>query len=121
MQVLELELGGRLLERMATGVRSFLAQRVPFPVPPNGQKPPGIAARIAYHKTGVVTSLDKLTATHLSTLLGEVLNDATYRGNARRIQKAIVKANGLSAAADLVEESLGMTEAGRPHRFAANI
>jgi UDP:flavonoid glycosyltransferase YjiC (YdhE family) len=50
-----------------------------------------------------------------------VLNDATYRGNARRIQKAIVKANGLSAAADLVEESLGMTEAGRPHRFAANI
>jgi Bacterial regulatory helix-turn-helix protein, lysR family len=39
MQVLELELGGRLLERMATGVRSFLAQRVPSPVPPNGQKP----------------------------------------------------------------------------------
>src|SRR5258707_428650 len=30
MQVLELELGGRLLERMATGVRSFLAQRVPL-------------------------------------------------------------------------------------------
>jgi UDP:flavonoid glycosyltransferase YjiC (YdhE family) len=50
-----------------------------------------------------------LTATHLSTLLGEVLSDATYRDNARRIQKAIVKANGLSAGADLVEQSLGVT------------
>jgi zeaxanthin glucosyltransferase len=69
---------------------------------------PGIAARIAYHKTGVVTSLDKLTAAHLSALLAEVLSNGTYRENACRIQKAIVKANGLSAAADLVEQSLGV-------------
>jgi UDP:flavonoid glycosyltransferase YjiC (YdhE family) len=69
---------------------------------------PGIAARIAHHKTGVVTSLDKLTVAHLSSLLDEVLNDATYRDNARQIQKAIVKTNGLSVAADLVEQSLGV-------------
>jgi len=94
-------------------VLESLAQGVPQVAIPVSFDQPGIAARIAYHKTGVVTSLDKLTATHLSTLLGEVLNDATYRDNARRIQKAIVKANGLSAAADLVEESLGMTEAGK--------
>jgi hypothetical protein len=37
-----------------------------------------------------------------------VLNDATYRDNARRIQKAIVKTNGLSLAADLVEQSFGV-------------
>jgi zeaxanthin glucosyltransferase len=77
---------------------------------------PGIGARIAYHKTGLVTSLDKLTATHLSTLLGEVLGNPTYRENTGRIQKAIVKANGLSAAADLIEHSLGVPKKIRPRR-----
>jgi hypothetical protein len=32
--------------------------------------------------------------------------DPTYRDNARKLQKAIAKANWLSIAADLVEESL---------------
>jgi zeaxanthin glucosyltransferase len=68
---------------------------------------PGVAARIAHHKTGVVTSLDKLTADHLALLLEEVLTDLTYRENARKLQKAITEANGLSVAADLIEESLG--------------
>jgi UDP:flavonoid glycosyltransferase YjiC (YdhE family) len=66
--------------------------------------------RIANKKTGVVTSLDKLTADHLSTLLNEVRGNATYRDNARKLQKAIAAVNGLSAAADVVEESLGVTK-----------
>ena len=57
----------------------------------------------------MVSSLEKLTAAHLATLLGEVLSDATYGDNARRIQKAIVKTDGLSLAADLVEQSLETT------------
>ena len=89
-------------------VLESLAQGVPQVAIPVTFDQPGIAARIAHHKTGVVTSLNKLTAAHLSSLLDEVLNDATYRENACRIQKAIVKANGLSAAADLVEQSLGV-------------
>ncbi|HZC36300.1 MAG TPA: glycosyltransferase [Chthoniobacterales bacterium] len=88
-------------------VLESLAQGVPQVAIPVTFDQPGIAARIAYHKTGVVTSLDKLTAAHLATLLGEVLSDATYRDNARRIQKAIVKTDGLSLASDLVEQSLG--------------
>ena len=71
---------------------------------------PGVAARIAEKQTGVVTSLDKLTAEHLSTLLNEVLSNPTYRANARKLQKAIATANGLSVAADLIEESLGVTK-----------
>ena len=59
-------------------------------------------------KTGVVTSLDKSTADHLASLLNEVLTDPTYRENARKLQKAIAEANGLSVAADLIEESLGV-------------
>ena len=93
-----------------------LAQGVPQVAIPVTFDQPGVAARIAYHKTGMVTSLDKLSAAHLSTLLGEVLSDPTYRENAGRIQKAIVKANGLSAAADLIEHSLGVPTKTRPRR-----
>jgi UDP:flavonoid glycosyltransferase YjiC (YdhE family) len=39
-----------------------------------------------------------------------MLNNSTYRDNARKLQKAITKANGLSVAADLIEESFGMTK-----------
>jgi len=84
-------------------VLESLAQGVPQVAIPVTFDQPGIAARIAYHKTGMVASLDKLSAAHLSSLLGEVLSDPTYRENACRIQKAIVKANGLSAAADLID------------------
>ena len=90
-------------------VLESLAQGVPQVAIPVTFDQPGIAARIAYHKTGLVSSLEKLTVAHLATLLGEVLSDPTYGDNARRIQKAIVKTNGLSLAADLVEQSLETT------------
>ena len=91
-------------------VLESLTQGVPQVAIPVSLDQPGVAARIADKKTGVVTSLDKLTADHLSTLLDEVLNNTTYRGNARKLQKAIAHANGLSVAADLIEESLGVTK-----------
>jgi zeaxanthin glucosyltransferase len=91
-------------------VLESLAQGVPQVAIPVALDQPGVAARIADKKTGVVTSLDKLSAEHLSTLLNEVLSNSTYRNNARKLQKAIVAANGLSVAADLIEESLGVTK-----------
>jgi zeaxanthin glucosyltransferase len=91
-------------------VLESLTQGVPQVAIPVTFEQPGVAARIAHKQTGVVTSLDKLTADHLSILLNEVLNDSTYRDNARKLQMAIAKANGLSVAADLIEESLGVTK-----------
>jgi zeaxanthin glucosyltransferase len=91
-------------------VLESLAQGVPQVAIPVTYDQPGVAARIAHRRTGVVTSLDKLTADHLSTLLNEVLHDPIYRDNARKLQKAIAEANGLSVAADLVEKCLGVTE-----------
>jgi zeaxanthin glucosyltransferase len=91
-------------------VLESLAQGVPQVAIPVTLDQPGVAARIADKKTGVVTSLNKLTAEHLSTLLSEVLSNPTYRANARKLQKAIAKANGLSVAADLIEESLGVSK-----------
>ncbi len=90
-------------------VLESLAQGVPQVAIPVTFDQPGVAARIAHNQTGVVTSLDKLTADHLSTLLDEVLTNSIYRDNAGKFQKTIAKANGLSAAADLIEESLGVT------------
>jgi MGT family glycosyltransferase len=91
-------------------VLESLAQGIPQLAIPVTYDQPGVAARIAHHKTGVVTSLDKLTADHAALLLEEVLTDPTYRENARKLQKAITEANGLSVAADLIEESLGASE-----------
>jgi MGT family glycosyltransferase len=89
-------------------VLESLAQGVPQVAIPVTYDQPAVAARTAHKQTGAVTSLDKLTADHLSSLLDEVLNNCTYRDNARKLQRAIAKAHGLSVAADLVEESLGI-------------
>ena len=53
---------------------------------------------------------EKLTADDLSALLGEVLNKAVYRENARKLQDVIAKTNGLSMAADIVERSFGVAK-----------
>ena len=95
-------------------VLESLAQGVPQVAIPVSFDQPGVAARMANKQTGLVTSLDKLTAEHLSTLLSEVLSNPTYRANARKIQKAIASANGLSVAADLIEDALGVTKKSSP-------
>jgi zeaxanthin glucosyltransferase len=91
-------------------VLESLAQGVPQVAIPVTYDQPAVAARIAHKQTGVVTSLEKLSADHLSSLLKEVLTDSMYRHNARKLQKEIAKANGLSVAAELIEQSLGVTE-----------
>jgi len=102
-------------------VLESLAQGVPQVAIPVTYDQPGVAARIADKQTGVVTSLDKLTADHLSALLNEVLSNCTYRDNARTLQNAIAEANGLSIAADLVEESLGVRRASKSIRLTDHI
>jgi zeaxanthin glucosyltransferase len=91
-------------------VLEALTQGVPQVAIPVTHDQPGVAARIAAHQTGVVTSLEKLTVSHLSTLVDEVLNNSIYRDNAGKLQQAIAKTNGLSRAADLLEEAFGLTK-----------
>src|SRR5215813_6928504 len=87
-------------------VLESLAQGVPQVAIPITYDQPGVAARIAHKKTGVVTSLDKLTTDHLAFLINEVLTDPVYRENSHKLQKAIAEANGLSVAAELITASL---------------
>jgi hypothetical protein len=51
--------------------------------------------------------LKELNVSRLSLLLDHVLNDPIYRDNARYIQEAIAKTDGLSKAADLLERAFG--------------
>ena len=91
-------------------VLESLAQGVPQVGIPITFDQPGVATRIAAKNTGVTMPFEKLTSDQLSTLLGEVLSNALYRENARMFQDVIAKTNGLSMAADLVEQSLGVTK-----------
>jgi zeaxanthin glucosyltransferase len=91
-------------------VLEALTQGVPQVAIPVTHDQPGVAARIAAHRTGVIVSLEKLTVSHLATLVNEVLSNSIYRDNARKFQQTIVKTNGLSRAADLLEEAFGLTK-----------
>ena len=85
-----------------------LTQGVPQIAIPVTNDQPGVAARIADKKTGKTTFLDGLDESNLSALLDEVINNHIYRDNSRSIQKAIAKKNGLSVAADLLEQAFGL-------------
>jgi zeaxanthin glucosyltransferase len=61
---------------------------------------PDVAARIAVHQTGVVASLAKLTVSHLSSIVGEILNTSMHRENARKFQPTITKTNEVSRVSD---------------------
>ena len=91
-------------------VLEALTQGVPQIAIPVTNDQPGVAARIADKKTGKTTSLNSLDASNLSTLVDEVFNNPTYRDNSRSIQEAIAKKNGLSVAADLLEQAFGLTK-----------
>lgn len=91
-------------------VLEALSQGVPQVAIPITNDQPGVAARIAAHQTGAVTSLEDLTDSHLSMLVAEVLNNSRYCDNARKFQLAIAKTNGLSRAAELLEEAFGLTK-----------
>jgi MGT family glycosyltransferase len=88
-------------------VLESLAQGVPQVAIPVTVDQPGVAARIAEKKTGLFVRLKDLTVSRLSLLLDQVLNDSTYRDNARHLQEVIAKTNGLSKAADLLERAFG--------------
>ena len=86
-----------------------LAQGVPMAAIPISIDQPGVAARIAYTKTGAFVPLKELSVHRLSALIDEVLNNPEYRQNALKMKEAIVRANGLEKAADLLEQAFHLS------------
>jgi MGT family glycosyltransferase len=97
-------------------VLESLVNGVPQVAIPVTHDQPGVAARIAGKKTGLFVPLKDLSASRLGLLLDEVLSDRTYRENARYFQKSLSEHNGLSVAADLLEEAFGLAKAKSSHR-----
>jgi len=92
-------------------VLECLLNGVPQVAVPVTHDQPGVAARIADKKTGLVMPLKDLNASRLGLLLDEVLTDSTYRENTRYFQKSLAEYNGVSVAADLLENAFGLTKA----------
>jgi MGT family glycosyltransferase len=86
-------------------VMESLTQGVPLVAIPIMNDQPGVAARIAYTKTGAFVPLQQMTVPRLAGLIDEVLGNPEYRQNAMRMKQAISDANGLEKAVDLLEEA----------------
>lgn len=85
-----------------------LTQGVPMVAIPVSLDQPGVAARIAYTKTGAYVPIKELTVSRLSTLIDDVLGNPEYRQNANKMREAIVRTNGLEKAADLLEQAFNL-------------
>ena len=87
-----------------------LTAGVPMVAIPITNDQPGVGARIAYTGTGVVVPLQELAdeagVPKLRGAIDKILNEPGYRENARRIQQAIARTNGLQLAADLIDRKL---------------
>ena len=86
-----------------------LPQGVPMVAIPVSIDQPGVAARIAYTKTGAYVPLRELSTSRLSTLIDDVLGNPEYRQNANKMREAIVRTNGLEKAADLLEQAFNLS------------
>jgi MGT family glycosyltransferase len=86
-----------------------LTQGVPMVAIPVSIDQPGVAARIAYTKTGAYVPLRELSTSRLSTLIDDVLGNPEYRQNANKMREAIVRTNGLEKAADLLEDAFNLS------------
>jgi zeaxanthin glucosyltransferase len=71
---------------------------------------PGVAARIANKKLGVVISPDQASPGNFVAAINRVLGDSTVRDNVQRVQEAIRRADGLSIAADILETAFRLEE-----------
>jgi UDP:flavonoid glycosyltransferase YjiC (YdhE family) len=67
-----------------------LTQGVPLVAIPITNDQPGVAARIAYTKTGTLVPLKELTVSRLTLLIDEVLQNPEYRDNANRLRQVIL-------------------------------
>jgi MGT family glycosyltransferase len=93
-------------------VLESLAEGVPLVCVPLGNDQPGVAARVAARRAGLVVERSKLSAKRLRAALAEVLENAVYRESAAKLRDAILTMDGLNRAADVIERSLQLSTDG---------
>jgi MGT family glycosyltransferase len=83
-----------------------LSEGVPLVCIPIGNDQPGVASRVAMRGAGVVLPWHRLHTKRLRTAVRAVLEDASYRCAAQRLQASILRIDGLNQAADIIEDVL---------------
>lgn len=89
-------------------VLESLAKGVPVVAIPVANDQPGVAARIAFTKTGKFVPLADLSVPFLRSLVDEVIAEPVYRENARKMSAVIQDLNGPRLAADIIEDVFGV-------------
>jgi zeaxanthin glucosyltransferase len=87
-----------------------LSNGVPMLALPITNDQPGVAARIANKKLGVVISPDQASPATFVAAIKRVLADSTFRDNVQRVQEAIRSTDGLSIAAGILERAFKLEE-----------
>jgi zeaxanthin glucosyltransferase len=87
-----------------------LSSGVPMLALPITNDQPGVAARIANKKVGIVISPDQAFPENFVAAIKRVLGDSTFRDNVRRVQEAIRSTDGLSIATDILERAFELEE-----------
>jgi UDP:flavonoid glycosyltransferase YjiC (YdhE family) len=87
-------------------VQRALVTGVPLVVAGNTEDKPEVAARVEYFGAGVNLRTGVPTAADVRRAVRSVLNDATYRQNARRLQSAYGRRDGVDEIATLVDEAI---------------
>jgi zeaxanthin glucosyltransferase len=64
---------------------------------------------VAWTGSGEVVPATRATVPRLRSAISRVLDDDTYRQNARRMQTAIVQTGGLDRAADIIQQAMGIS------------
>src|SRR5262249_36055168 len=80
---------------------------VPLLAIPITNDQPGVAARIADKKVGLVISQDNLASSDLPALITHAVEDSTLRAIAGHLSESICKTDGLAMASALIERALG--------------
>src|SRR5262249_16851773 len=79
---------------------------VPLLAIPITNDQPGVAARIAHKKAGLVISHENLSSYDLPALVTHAVENSTLRTNACHLGESISKTDGLAMAAELIEKAL---------------
>ena len=87
-------------------VLESLSEGVPMVAVPLANDQPGVAARLKARGACVVVSPHWLNAARLRKAVTLVLEDATYREAAQRLQRAIQQLDGPGRGAELIEQAL---------------
>ena len=87
-------------------VLESLSNGVPMVAIPIANDQPGVAARIAWTRTGEVVPLEKVSVENLRRAIERVLRKEFYKKNALELQQSIKQAGGVSKAADIVEQAV---------------